>query len=38
MTFEQFENKFCKQCGTQHCEREGEWLDDCGMWGWLTVE
>lgn len=33
MTFEQFENKFCKQCGTQHCEREGEWLDDCGMWG-----
>lgn len=32
MTFEEFENKFCNQCGTQRCERDGEWLDACGMW------
>lgn len=32
MTFEEFENKFCNQCGTQSCEREGEWLDACGLW------
>ena len=29
MNIQEFYKKYCLLCGSQRCEREGEWLEGC---------